>query len=402
MRISLLGEDLAKLVAAGDGSMGRFKTGRRYDLVCVHLLRVGCPRELTAAKENKLNMPVVVEKNRRHLGELAATKYYPEAVVVCGEYRRAQLLAQGILDEYGWVERGALEVQDADVISAGELTGTLQRLIQERHCGPRVMMGQAYPILTEVHPYHNACTYELGGRKFRQNYSLNGDVSLSGMPLKINASCPGMDRPQTGGHFTSRPMPLASNQVSQFPAASADLVRMMIRDVSSETNVVDKMLSAMRTGLYKPLKPDFAPVNLSDDGKILGPLVSAGIAPADFVVWADKYMESREFSDTRRKKLAKSGAAMPHGGFPIVNREDLSNAKRAIGRAKNRAATIAHINKRAKALGAPGFGAEADMGSMPSEDEVKALGIGFHHKMGHRSMTKMHDVGGPKKVHFKV
>ena len=67
-------------------------------------------------------------------------------------------------------------------------------------------------------------------------------------------------------------------------------------------------------------------------------------------------MECREFSTKQRKAAAKTGAAMPGGGYPIKNRSDLANAKQAIGRAKNRSATIAHINKRAQALGAPGFG----------------------------------------------
>lgn len=73
---------------------------------------------------------------------------------------------------------------------------------------------------------------------------------------------------------------------------------------------------------------------------------------------AGRGMKAREFSTGRRKKLAKTGAAMPGGGFPIVNREDLTNAKEAIGRAKNRTATIRHINERAKALGAPSFGSK--------------------------------------------
>jgi hypothetical protein len=71
---------------------------------------------------------------------------------------------------------------------------------------------------------------------------------------------------------------------------------------------------------------------------------------------AGSSMEAREFSEGRRKKLAKSGAAMPGGGFPIVNREDLANAKQAIGRAKNHAAARRHINERAKALGAKPIG----------------------------------------------
>jgi hypothetical protein len=59
----------------------------------------------------------------------------------------------------------------------------------------------------------------------------------------------------------------------------------------------------------------------------------------------------RDFSDKQRKKDAKSGAAMPGGGFPIENTRDLHNAVRAIGRAKNPAAAKAHIRQRAKALG---------------------------------------------------
>jgi len=63
------------------------------------------------------------------------------------------------------------------------------------------------------------------------------------------------------------------------------------------------------------------------------------------------YCERREFSGAKREKLAESGAAMEGGGYPIENAEDLKNAIHAIGRAKNRAATIAHIRKRAAALG---------------------------------------------------
>lgn len=59
----------------------------------------------------------------------------------------------------------------------------------------------------------------------------------------------------------------------------------------------------------------------------------------------------RDFSDDERKKLAESGAAMPGGGYPIKTEQDLKNAIQAIGRAKDRAATIAHIKDRAKALG---------------------------------------------------
>jgi hypothetical protein len=62
-------------------------------------------------------------------------------------------------------------------------------------------------------------------------------------------------------------------------------------------------------------------------------------------------IEEREFSTERREELAGKGAAMKDGSFPIVNRVDLLNAVKAIGRASNRAAVMAHIKKRARALG---------------------------------------------------
>jgi hypothetical protein len=91
----------------------------------------------------------------------------------------------------------------------------------------------------------------------------------------------------------------------------------------------------------------------------------------------DPVVQAREFSQGQRKKLAKSGKALPGGGFPIVNLHDLANAKRAIGRAKNPAAARAHINERAKALGAKPIGAEGqfspnDRLNMPAPANTKA------------------------------
>ena len=70
------------------------------------------------------------------------------------------------------------------------------------------------------------------------------------------------------------------------------------------------------------------------------------ISGVDAALTADK-----EFSEEQRKKLAKSGKAMPGGGFPIESEQDLKNAIHAIGRAKNPAAAKAHIKSRARARG---------------------------------------------------
>lgn len=61
--------------------------------------------------------------------------------------------------------------------------------------------------------------------------------------------------------------------------------------------------------------------------------------------------QARDFNAKKRKSLAKSGAAMPDGSFPIENVQDLKNAVKLAGNAKDPAAAKAHIKKRAKALG---------------------------------------------------
>lgn len=57
-----------------------------------------------------------------------------------------------------------------------------------------------------------------------------------------------------------------------------------------------------------------------------------------------------EFTDKKRKELAKEGEAMRGGAFPIRNKSDLQNAIQSIGRAKNYSTAESWIIKRAKEL----------------------------------------------------
>lgn len=61
---------------------------------------------------------------------------------------------------------------------------------------------------------------------------------------------------------------------------------------------------------------------------------------------------AHQFSDDERKRLARQGKAMPDGGYPIRNREDLVNAVRAYGRGNNKEEVKKWIKKRAKELDA--------------------------------------------------
>lgn len=63
------------------------------------------------------------------------------------------------------------------------------------------------------------------------------------------------------------------------------------------------------------------------------------------------FLLHRDFTTKMREKLTDKGQAMPGGGFPIRNQQDLKNAIQAYGRAKNKPAAMAWIIKRAKALG---------------------------------------------------
>ena len=64
------------------------------------------------------------------------------------------------------------------------------------------------------------------------------------------------------------------------------------------------------------------------------------------------YVERREFDIAKRNEMAQAGTAMSDGSFPIATGEDVTIALRSLGRtSKPRSGVIAHIRKRAKAIG---------------------------------------------------
>lgn len=64
----------------------------------------------------------------------------------------------------------------------------------------------------------------------------------------------------------------------------------------------------------------------------------------------DYWLDEATFTPKQREKLAAKGFALSDGSYPIENKEQLSDAIQAFGRAKNKAQVKAHIIKRAKAL----------------------------------------------------
>ena len=64
----------------------------------------------------------------------------------------------------------------------------------------------------------------------------------------------------------------------------------------------------------------------------------------------NRYEHARKFTTEDRERLAKSGAAMSDGGYPIENQGDLDNAVNDYNRTGQPPAVKAHIVARAKAL----------------------------------------------------
>jgi hypothetical protein len=74
---------------------------------------------------------------------------------------------------------------------------------------------------------------------------------------------------------------------------------------------------------------------------------------ADGVIYATAYDPNtfREVSDKERTRLTAEKKAMPDGSFPVADINDLHNAIRAVGRAKDPDAVKAFLKRRAADLG---------------------------------------------------
>jgi hypothetical protein len=100
-----------------------------------------------------------------------------------------------------------------------------------------------------------------------------------------------------------------------------------------------------------------------------------------------------------RQKLAKSGKALPGGSFPIRNAEDLQNAIRSFGRAKEseRADVKRHIVKRARSLGKSdlipaSWGSYSSKAVTASAEDLKARIASAEERLGKAQATEFAEV----------
>jgi len=119
----------------------------------------------------------------------------------------------------------------------------------------------------------------------------------------------------------------------------------------AKRNIMDKFSLSAIAAVDRPCQEGAKAVIMKRavDAPVLYLAKAAGAA--DLPPAVEAYLK-REFTQDQRDADAKSGAAMPDGSFPIKNRDDLENAIRAHGRAKDPAKAKSHIIARARALDA--------------------------------------------------
>ena len=146
--------------------------------------------------------------------------------------------------------------------------------------------------------------------------------------------------------------------------------------VDEARTYADKLAAENKQALTSPIPPDYPEIYRADQAEATARALELGANTWDtaaqmansgtkgaspdsnlFAKGAEAYetlmtdLEKRAFSKTEREHAAISGQALPGGSFPIKNIQDLKNAIRSFGRAKDKDAAKSHIIARAKALG---------------------------------------------------
>lgn len=267
----------------------------RFTLVKTSLIRLGCPLELQAKVANRVkHLPVVAVRNKKEYGKISSG-YSPELVVVAGADRRRDLMANGIVRSWVWVENGAIEIKADDAISCYELMDKLSAAIVAKHYGPmqEPLMGQPYPSIRQVYPFENYLIYAMKGDTYRQHYNLDPvarEVRLQGGSVKVQEKFidaagetkQWMPRVQTGVHWSPAP-PMGNTQSMSQGGAKSELVTCIVRNLSNIQSAVNQYLAVI--GGAKKIPNNFAPVSLTWDGKINAFLNAKGVDAFEFAKW---------------------------------------------------------------------------------------------------------------------
>jgi hypothetical protein len=192
---------------------------------------------------------------------------------------------------------------------------------------------------------------------------------------------------------------VASGAVMALVAAGAATLAKMKSDPVTELNARIKKLEAYsvadKLDQVEAIKAKFAEFK---NAKEVNLVVKAQELSERFQTLTASAEEEDVFANIplmERQKLAKTGKAMPNGGFPIRNAHDLGNAIHAFGRAKesDRADVKRHIIKRARALGKSdlipeSWGSYSSKAVTASAKELKARLASAEERLGKAQATE--------------
>jgi hypothetical protein len=189
--------------------------------------------------------------------------------------------------------------------------------------------------------------YSIGGRKLAKNGNTITEIDLIEISL--------VDRPANPDCRISIAKRAKDSTDGAYLLKSPKPRRdVSARAISKMAQAVDLMSKAgppaARDGFSLPA-PKFPEEQSSPKDPEVQNNKSSGACEEHGVVGCEDCMDKREVKEKERESLADQGKANPDGSFPIKNKEDLSNARRAIGRSKNPGKTRALIRTRARELG---------------------------------------------------
>lgn len=315
-----------------------------YILAKVSLIRAACPAQLEGKLVNQsLAKPIIIEANPGGIGALSAAAYAPKALIVAGNARKKFLLQRGVVSSWAWIQAGAMDINVADAMSSQELLGRLSGALVEKFygVGKQPILGQQWPSILEVYPFEDYMICSMKGQKYRQGFVLDPverKVRLNGGAVEINAggdATESMPRVQTGVRWAYAPM-RGNVQTTTQGAKNSELVTCLVRNWANIEQAANDYVAATKTGLYKPMKPAFCPVDLTPTGELSKAFAAVGIDVFEFAHWS-----AGEF----KKYQTRNGKNIPRSKFAYAPSADPSTWKLPMdtpGRAKN---ALARLNQ---------------------------------------------------------
>lgn len=300
------------------------------------------PREWFEIPEPDHPMPLTIEADGRVHGHLAPWNGCHTGFPNCVPPPRG--------DDFSSFHVGQLETADGEVIPIGKV------VYNGKHASldsPIAAASQHYDDNAHVGAYVRATA---GRHGIWLSGAVKSDITASAL-RDMRANPPSGDWRNPDGRglrlIAALAVPVPGYPIPQMAmAASGEVVSLVLPGYCEECNEEEETLMETTATRGKDYirKRSMIASSISRD-KL--PIEEDLALTADEVETRSLTAAATVYTAPERRRMAKSGVAMPDGSFPIPNCAAYMDARRAIGRAApgKRARVQAHISKRGKALG---------------------------------------------------